>query len=233
MEELALILKNKRLEQGYLNLDIPESKIILDENGKAIEVKKYETTFANEIIEQFMLTANETVAEKFYWLEAPFIYRVHEEPEFDKIQETNKFLFNIGEKIKCSNENIKPKAFSDVLDKFTLFFISEIFLSLIELALFSYIPFSSERVKKTVQLEASSKFWSLRLISKLRLDSMEPSFPVAPPSGKPCPASKIIEWFVTGRVFTEIKSWLNDEIKIEKVIESRIKFALFLLIINI
>ena len=117
MEELALILKKRRLEQGYLNLDIPESKIILDENGKAIDVKKYETTFANEIIEQFMLTANETVAEKFYWLEAPFIYRVHEEPEFDKIQETNKFLFNIGEKIKCSKENIKPRAFSDVLDK--------------------------------------------------------------------------------------------------------------------
>lgn len=117
MEELALILKQRRLEQGYLNLDIPESKIILDENGKAIEVKKYETTFANEIIEQFMLTANETVAEKFYWLEAPFIYRVHEEPEYDKIQETNKFLFNIGEKINCSKDCIKPKSFSDVLDK--------------------------------------------------------------------------------------------------------------------
>ena len=117
MEELALVLKQRRLEQGYLNLDIPESKIILDENGKAIEVKKYETTFANEIIEQFMLTANETVAEKFYWLEAPFIYRVHEEPEYDKIQETNKFLFNIGEKINCSKECIKPKSFSDVLDK--------------------------------------------------------------------------------------------------------------------
>lgn len=117
MEELALILKNRRLTQGYLNLDIPESKIILNENGKAIEVKKYETTFANEIIEQFMLTANETVAEKFYWLEAPFIYRVHEEPEYDKIQETNKFLFNIGEKIKCTKDNIKPRAFSDVLGK--------------------------------------------------------------------------------------------------------------------
>jgi len=117
MEELALVLKNRRLASGYLNLDIPESKIILDENGKAIEVKKYETTFANEIIEQFMLTANESVAEKFYWLEAPFIYRVHEEPDYDKIQETNKFLFNIGEKIKCTKDNIRPKAFSEVLDK--------------------------------------------------------------------------------------------------------------------
>ena len=117
MEELALILKTRRLNQGYLNLDIPESKIVLDKNGKVIDVKKYETTFANEIIEQFMLTANETIAEKFYWLEAPFIYRVHEEPDYDKIQETNKFLFNIGEKIKVSKDNIKPKAFSDVLEK--------------------------------------------------------------------------------------------------------------------
>ena len=117
MEELALILKNKRLEHGYLNLDIPESKITLDENGKAINVEKYDINFANEIIEQFMLTANETIAEKFYWLEAPFIYRVHEEPDIDKIAETNKFLFNIGYKIKANKDNIKPKAFSEVLDK--------------------------------------------------------------------------------------------------------------------
>lgn len=117
MEELAHILKDKRLLHGYLNLDIPESKIVLDKNGKVVDVKKYETTFANEIIEQFMLTANETIAEKFYWLEAPFIYRVHEEPDYDKIQETNRFLFNIGQKIKANKDNIKPKAFSDVLEK--------------------------------------------------------------------------------------------------------------------
>ena len=117
MEELAIILKNRRINQGYLNLDIPESKITLDENGRAIEVKKYETTFANEIIEQFMSTANESIAEKFYWLEAPFIYRVHEEPDYEKIKETNKFLFNIGEKIKATRDNIRPRAFSDVLEK--------------------------------------------------------------------------------------------------------------------
>ncbi|MGN1299047.1 MAG: ribonuclease R [Candidatus Scatovivens sp.] len=117
MEELANILKNKRLEHGYLNLDIPESKIILNEKGIAIDVRKYETTFANEIIEQFMLITNETISEKFFWLEAPFIYRVHEEPEYEKIQETNKFLFNIGYRIKATKDNIKPKAFSDVLEK--------------------------------------------------------------------------------------------------------------------
>ena len=117
MEELAHILKDRRLKDGYLNLDIPESKIILDENGFAIDVKPYETTFANEIIEQFMLTANETIAEKFYWLEAPFIYRVHEEPDYDKIKDTNKFLYSIGKKIKVTQNNIYPKAFSEVLDE--------------------------------------------------------------------------------------------------------------------
>ena len=116
MEELALILKERRLKNGYLNLDIPESKLELDETGKCIDVHKYELSFANEIIEQFMLTANETVAEKFYWLEAPFIYRVHEEPDYDKIKDTNKFLFNIGYRIKAVKDNIRPKAFSDVLD---------------------------------------------------------------------------------------------------------------------
>lgn len=117
MEELGLILKNKRLERGYLNLDIPESKIVLDEKGHTIDVKKYETSFSNEIIEQFMLSANETVAEKFYWLEAPFIYRIHEEPDIDKIKELNRFLFNFGFKIKTSNDNIYPKEFAKVLEQ--------------------------------------------------------------------------------------------------------------------
>jgi ribonuclease R len=116
MEELAKILKARREKQGSLNLDIPETKIVLDEDGCAIDVKKYELSFANEIIEQFMLTANETVAETFYWLEAPFIYRVHEEPDEDKILELNKFLYNFGYKIKGSKDNIHPKAFADVLE---------------------------------------------------------------------------------------------------------------------
>ena len=116
MEELAIILKQRREKQGSLNLDIPESKIILDKDGFAIDVKKYELSFANEIIEQFMLTANETVAETFYWLEAPFIYRVHEEPDEDKILELNKFLYNFGYKIKANKDNVHPKAFAEVLD---------------------------------------------------------------------------------------------------------------------
>ncbi len=117
MEELAKILKARRIENGYLNLDIPESKIELDIEGKAVKIGKYETTFANEIIEQFMLTANEAVAEKFYWLDAPFIYRVHEEPDIDKVNELNKFLYNFGLKIKANKDNVYPKEFAKVLEE--------------------------------------------------------------------------------------------------------------------
>ena len=117
MAELAEILKKKRLEQGYLNLDIPESKIDLDENGKVISIGKYKTSFSNEIIEQFMLSANETIAEKFYWLEAPFIYRVHEDPDIEKVKELNKFLYNFGLKIRIVNEKIYPKEVSKILEE--------------------------------------------------------------------------------------------------------------------
>lgn len=117
MEELAHILKSRRLENGYLNLDIPESKIDLDIDGYVTNVSKYETTFAHEIIEQFMLTANETIAEKFFWLDAPFIYRVHEKPDIEKVQELNRFLWNFGLNIKANKENIYPKEFSKVLEE--------------------------------------------------------------------------------------------------------------------
>lgn len=117
MEKLAHILKTRREKNGSLNLDIPETKVVLDENGIAVDIKKYELTFANEIIEQFMLTANETVAEKFFWLEAPFIYRVHEAPDMEKVAELNKFLFNLGYKVKTSKEEVHPKAFAVVLEE--------------------------------------------------------------------------------------------------------------------
>ena len=117
MEELAKILKNKRAEQGYLNLDIPESKIDLDINGRVTNISKYETSFANEIIEQFMLKANETIAEKFFWLDAPFIYRVHEEPDIDKVKELNKFLYNFGLKVKIVNEKVYPTEFAKILEE--------------------------------------------------------------------------------------------------------------------
>ena len=117
MAELAKILQKRRDNAGSLDLDIPESKIKLDEYGHAIDVGKYEITFANQIIEQFMLTANETIAEKFYWLEAPFVYRVHEVPDMDKVNDLNKFLYNFGYKIKGNKDKLPPKEFSKILEK--------------------------------------------------------------------------------------------------------------------
>ena len=117
MEELAHILKTRREKAGSLDLDIPETKVILDENGYAVDISKYEMFFSNEIIEQFMLTANETVAEKFFWLDAPFIYRVHEAPDLEKVSELNKFLFNCGYRVKCTKEAVHSTAFEEVLDK--------------------------------------------------------------------------------------------------------------------
>ncbi len=117
MKELAIIIKNRRCGKGYINLDLPESKIELDQDGFAVDVHKYETHFSNEIIEQFMLTANETIAEKFYWLNAPFVYRIHEEPDIDKIKDANKFLYNLNLKIKANKDKIHSKAFAMVLDE--------------------------------------------------------------------------------------------------------------------
>lgn len=117
MKELALILKERRMKNGYISLDIPESYISYNDKGEPTDIKPYETNFANEIIEQFMLTANETVAETFFFLEAPFIYRVHEKPEEEKVSELNKYLFNFGYRIKGKKDDIKPKAFALILDE--------------------------------------------------------------------------------------------------------------------
>lgn len=117
MEELAQILKERRKKNGSLDLDLPESKIILDEQGKAVEIKQYPNSFANEIIEQFMLTANEEIAETFFNLKAPFIYRVHEVPDLEKVAELNKFLFDFGYQIKVKNDMVSPKEFEKVLQE--------------------------------------------------------------------------------------------------------------------
>ena len=117
MEELAIILKDRRNRNGSLNLNIPETKIIFDENGKVIDIVKYELSFANEIIEQFMLTANEEIAETFYNLKAPFIYRVHETPDLDKIEELNKALYEWGYKIKVGADGeVNPLEFANILN---------------------------------------------------------------------------------------------------------------------
>ena len=108
MEELCHILYNKRERRGSIDFDFPEARIILDEDGIPIDIVKEDRRIANRMIEEFMLACNETIAEHMYWAEMPFLYRIHEEPEMERINEFNKFIHNFGYLIKGTQE-IHPK----------------------------------------------------------------------------------------------------------------------------
>lgn len=117
MEELALILrKDRRLERGTIDFDFDEAKIILDEEGKPIDIQRYERRIANKIIEEFMLVCNETIAEHMYWTTLPFVYRVHEDPDPEKLKDFNEFIHNFGYHFKIGDE-IYPKELQDLLNK--------------------------------------------------------------------------------------------------------------------
>ncbi len=116
MKELSLLLKSKRRERGSIDFDFPEAKVILDEQGKPIEVKKYSITISNKIIEEFMLVCNETVAEHMFWLNAPFVYRVHEEPDAEKLENFNTLIYNLGYHLKGLNK-VHPKDLQQLLDQ--------------------------------------------------------------------------------------------------------------------
>ena len=107
MHELMEILKEKRERRGSIDFDFPESFIELDDNGKPIDIKVRERRVANRMIEEFMLVCNETVAEEFYWAEIPFLYRVHEEPNPEKLEAFAKFIHNFGYSLK--GKEIHPK----------------------------------------------------------------------------------------------------------------------------
>lgn len=117
MQELATILRDKRHKRGSIDFDFPESKIILDEKGKPIEIKAYERNSATKIIEDFMLLANETVAEDYFWQEIPFVYRTHENPDTEKIQKLGIFINNFGYSIKIGQDDIHPKELQKLLSK--------------------------------------------------------------------------------------------------------------------
>ena len=117
MEELAAILRKKRHKRGSIDFDFAESKIILDENGHPTDIKPYERNVATKIIEDFMLIANETVAQHFFWMELPFVYRTHEKPDPDKIMKLSAFIHNFGYHIKLTGEEIHPKELQKLLDK--------------------------------------------------------------------------------------------------------------------
>lgn len=117
MGELAAILRKKRHKRGSIDFDFAESKIILDESGRPIDIKPYERNVATKIIEDFMLIANETVAQHFFWLELPFVYRTHEKPDPEKIMKLSAFIHNFGYHIKLTGEEIHPKEIQKLLDK--------------------------------------------------------------------------------------------------------------------
>lgn len=117
MRELAGILREKRKKRGSIDFDFPESKIILNKQGHPIEIKPYERNVATKIIEDFMLIANETVAEHFHWLELPFVYRTHDNPDPEKISKLSTFIRNFGYSIKSRQEEIHPKELQKLLAK--------------------------------------------------------------------------------------------------------------------
>ena len=117
MRELMQILKEKRNKRGAINFDFPETKVILNEAGEPTEIKPYERTFASSIIEEFMLLANETVAEDFFWRELPFVYRNHEAPEEEKIRKLAVFINNFGYNIRIKDNEIRPKEIQSLLSK--------------------------------------------------------------------------------------------------------------------
>ena len=116
MRELAKILSKKRAKRGSIDFKFGESKIILDENGKPVDVCEYEITEANKIIEEFMLVCNETVAEHFYWLNIPFVYRIHQEPDMEKVISLAQFVKNLGYKLNITQNKVYPKALQKVLE---------------------------------------------------------------------------------------------------------------------
>lgn len=116
MEELCNILYKKRTKRGAIDFEFEESKIILNEFGKPIDIKPYEREIANRIIEEFMLVCNETVAEHMFWSHLPFVYRIHEDPDEEKLEKFREFIYNLGYIVKWNGE-VKPRNLQEILEK--------------------------------------------------------------------------------------------------------------------
>ncbi len=117
MQDLAAILREKRYTRGSIDFDFPESKILLNEKGEPIEIKPYDRNVATKIIEDFMIAANETVSEDYFWQELPFLYRTHENPDSEKISKLALFINNFGYTLRVGNEDIHPKEIQKLITK--------------------------------------------------------------------------------------------------------------------
>lgn len=117
MEELAAILRERRKQRGSIDFDFPESKIYLDEKGFPVDIRPYDRNVATKIIEDFMLIANETVAEDYFWQELPFVYRTHDNPDPEKMIKLGMFISNFGYGIKASGNQIHPKEIQKLLGR--------------------------------------------------------------------------------------------------------------------
>lgn len=115
MGRLAAVLRHKRKQQGSLDFDIDEAEIELDEEERPVAVELTERRTANRLIEEFMLAANETVAEHFFWMNYPFVYRVHEKPDTEKMMDLKVYLSNFGIKLKGNPDNIHSKTLADII----------------------------------------------------------------------------------------------------------------------
>ena len=115
MRDLSRILRERRRRRGSIDFDFPEAKIVLDEAGKPVEIKPYDRNVATKIIEDFMLLANETVAENYFWQELPFLYRTHEAPEEEKLRTLAAFINNFGYSMHIGVNEIRPKEIQKLL----------------------------------------------------------------------------------------------------------------------
>ncbi len=116
MERLAQILRDKRMNRGAVDFDFKEAKVLVDEEGAVKDVVIRERSVAEKLIEEFMLVANETVAEHFHWMNVPFIYRIHEEPNAEKLQKFLEFVTTFGYVVKGTAGDIHPRALQSILD---------------------------------------------------------------------------------------------------------------------
>jgi len=117
MKEMALGLRSMRMRRGAIDFDFQESKVIVDEQGKPVDIVKRERSIAEQIIEEFMLAANETVAEHFHWLKVPFVYRIHEEPTNEKLLTFMQFASNFGYAVRGKGNTVHPRALQTLLEE--------------------------------------------------------------------------------------------------------------------